>query len=818
MKTNRACMLLVVFVLVATAACGQNAPQTAPPSTVAVAASVPAATVAPPSPTSPPAALQPAADNWDDRAIFRAGLIKDEQKTLDQLPGASVYHLDVQIADDFASLQGQERVRYTNQESQPLEAIYFQLFPNMAGGKSSVSAVQVDGQAVKPIYESENSTVRVPLTTPLQPGQRVVIQMDFKVQVPTEVGGNYGVFGYLNNILVLDGFYPAIPVYDEKGWHAGKVPPNADSTFQDASFYVARVTAPAALTLIASGIQVERAPKDNRQVVTFAAGPARDFYMAASDRFAVISETIGETRVNSYAFKDRTEGSQAALRTAVNAIKSFSARLGAYPYTEFDVVSTPMQGATGIEYPGITGINFAVYDPKATVSGLPAPVMLESTVAHEVGHQWFYNAVGNDQINEPWLDEAVTQYVTGLYFLDLYGRQGMEGYRGSWLSRWDRVNREPIPIGLPAGSYQGKEYGAIVYGRGPLFIEALALKMGQATFDQFLRDYYQSHKWGIGAAASFKQLADKHCQCDLTLMFDEWVSPTSTPMPLPTAALTPLPTLSGSGGGILAFTAIHGANAAVDATVNVMNVDGSNRVTLVKFPGWYPDWSPDGKHIIFHVHESESIWSIYAVNADGSNPQRLTSGAQDASPAWSPDGTRIAFARNGDIWVMRVSDGSPMQVSDLRQLTSSPVVDGAPNWSPDGKQIVFFSYSGTNHTADIAVINADGTNLRRLMDNQFEDWWPAWSPDGQKIAFQSNRDGKFQIYRMNPDGSHVQRVTHDEFNDTDAAWSPDGTRIAFTSDRDGNEEIYVMNSEGSNPIRLTNTPTNEECPAWKPVR
>lgn len=464
-----------------------------------------------------------AVDNWDDRAIFRSGLIQEVQQTLEQLPGASVYHLEVQIADNFVSLQGQERVRYTNQENKPLDAIYFQLFPNISGGKSTVSAVKVDGQEIQPVYESENSTVRVPLTTPLQPGQRVVVQMDFQVEVPAEAGGNYGLFSYLDNILALDGFYPAIPVYDEKGWHVGRLPPNADTTFQDASFYVVRVTAPAALTLITSGVQVDRAQQDVRQVVTFAAGPARDFYMAASDRFTVVSKTVGKTRVNSYAFKDRAEGAQLALDTAIQAIKTYSTRFGTYPYTEFDVVSTPMQGATGIEYPGITGINYTVYDPTTTVSGIPAPVMLESTVAHEVGHQWFYNAVGSDQANEPWLDEAVTQYVTGLYFLDQYGQQGMDGYRNSWLSRWDRVNREPIPIGLPANSYQGKEYGAIVYGRGPLFIEALAQKMGQTTFDQFLRDYYQACQWGIGTAASFKQLAEIHCQCDLTLLFDEWV-------------------------------------------------------------------------------------------------------------------------------------------------------------------------------------------------------------------------------------------------------------------------------------------------------
>jgi aminopeptidase N len=530
MKTNRALMLLMVLALVATVACNQNtpkSPQAAPPLTGAVATAAPAApaaTAAPPSQAAPTTlAPQPAADNWDDHAIFRAGLIKDEQKTLDQLPGASVYHLDVQVADDFVSLQGQERVRYTNQASKPLDAVYFQLFPNMSGGKSTVSAVKVDGQEVQPVYESENSTVRVPLTTPLQPSQHVVVQMDFQVELPRESGGNYGLLGYIDNILVLDGFYPAIPVYDEKGWHAGKVPPNADSTFQDASFYMVRVTAPANLIVIASGIQVDQTKTDNRQIVTFAAGPARDFYLAASDRFAVVSETVGETKVNSYAFKDRTEGAQLALRTATNALKSYNARFGTYPYTEFDVVSTPMQNAYGIEYPGITGINYAMYDLGATIGGLPASVMLESTVAHEVGHQWFYNVVGNDQINEPWLDESAVQYITGLYFLDMYGQQGMASYRDSWLSRWDRVNRELIPIGMPAGSYQGKEYGAIVYGRGPLFVEALAQKMGQATFDSFLRDYVQSHKWGIGTTASFKQLAEKQCQCDLVPPFDEWV-------------------------------------------------------------------------------------------------------------------------------------------------------------------------------------------------------------------------------------------------------------------------------------------------------
>ena len=150
-------------------------------------------------------------------------------------------------------------------------------------------------------------------------------------------------------------------------------------------------------------------------------------------------------------------------------------------------------------------------------------VILESTVAHEVAHQWFYNAVGNDQVDEPWVDEAVVQYVTGLYFTDTGGKQAAEGYRESLYRRWDRVERAAIPIGRSAGDYMDYEYGAIVYGRGPLFVEALAEEIGQETFDQFMRDYYETHKWGIGTADAFRQLAESHCGCDLSALFEEWV-------------------------------------------------------------------------------------------------------------------------------------------------------------------------------------------------------------------------------------------------------------------------------------------------------
>ncbi|MGD8501781.1 MAG: hypothetical protein PVJ86_14105, partial [Phycisphaerales bacterium] len=121
---------------------------------------------------------------WEDRAIFREGLIDAEQAVLDDLPGATVYRMDLQIPDDFLLLQGREQVRYTNQENEPLNEVYFRLFPNVVGGETTVSAVKVDDQDVEPVYELQNSAVRVPLAAALQPGEQAVIQMDFEVRVP----------------------------------------------------------------------------------------------------------------------------------------------------------------------------------------------------------------------------------------------------------------------------------------------------------------------------------------------------------------------------------------------------------------------------------------------------------------------------------------------------------------------------------------------------------------------------------------------------------------------------------------------------------
>ncbi len=465
----------------------------------------------------------PLAVEWNDREVFRTGLISGEQAVLDDLDGASEYHLNVDISDDLKTVQGHLEVQYTNREDVVLEVVYFRLYPNVSGGKITVSNVKVDGASVEVSEQYDRSALRVPLPAPLAVGETVLVSMDFVDELPREMGGNYGLFGFFDNVIVLDEFLPTIAVYDDEGWNVEVPPPAGDWTHYDASFFVVHVTAPSSLILASSGIEVARSEMDDRQEVTLVAGPVRTFYIAGSDDFIKVSQQMGETIVNSYALSQWEDGARLAMEIASNSMQVFSERFGDYPYTEFDVVSTPML-ALGIEYPGITGITLLAYDLDNMVYGQSASAMMESTVAHEVGHQWFYNAVGNDQVDEPWLDESVVQYITSLYYLDHYGESAAESYRqGAWYGRWERADMADIPIGLPSGDYEDGAYVPAVYGRGPVFVATLAAEMGQEDFDVFLRAYYQANKWGIAEGDDFRRLAETQCGCDLEQLFVDWV-------------------------------------------------------------------------------------------------------------------------------------------------------------------------------------------------------------------------------------------------------------------------------------------------------
>jgi hypothetical protein len=436
----------------------------------------------------------------------------------------SIYHLDLVVADDLGAVTGQEEVLYTNTESVPLDEVRLRLFPNLLGGGMTVSGLEVNGQEVKPTYELESSVMVVPLPAQLQPEEQAVFSIQFRVNVPESPDQNYGVLSSGAGALTYAHGYPMVSVFADSGWNVEMPPVWGDLTFGDASYYLVRVSAPDDLVIATSGSEISREVEAGRQEIVVAAGPARDFQFVASSAYKLASRRVDEVTLRLFAPEEPESRVTLALDTAEDALGAFAERYGPYPYSELDLAVTPTS-ALGIEYPGIIVLNEHLFTPEQDLRIAPEETWLESTVAHEVAHQWFYNLVGNDQLDEPWLDEALAQFATWEYLRDVRGAAAAQEFKDSLEGRWSRVGDEPIPLGLPVREYDPPAYGAIIYGRGPLFIEALRSHMGVETFDEFMRDYVEANRWGIATTESFKALAERHCECDLTSLFDEWVYP-----------------------------------------------------------------------------------------------------------------------------------------------------------------------------------------------------------------------------------------------------------------------------------------------------
>jgi len=232
-----------------------------------------------------------------------------------------------------------------------------------------------------------------------------------------------------------------------------------------------------------------------------------------------------------------------------------------------------------------------------------------------------------------------------------------------------------------------------------------------------------------------------------------------------------------------------------------------------------PAWSPDGTQLAFTRHQGATIF-LYVRSADGSERRMTKSKDPEFDACWSPDGKRLVFAfdktvpNQGDMDVHSIAaDGS-----DLQTVLASPgklTHEEWPSWSPDGKRIALSSTRDGNQ--EIYTVQPDGKDLKRLTSDPAIDAHPCWSPDSLRVAFATNRWGDLEIAVVNADGSNLVRLTDSRGFDDYPAWSPDGKAIAFTSYRDGNPEIYATGADGKNPRNCTQHPGIDNFPAWSPA-
>ncbi len=369
-------------------------------------------------------------------------------------------------------------------------------------GRLEARFASVDG--VPAAVERRGSTLVVALPEPWAPGEWRRIELAWDATLP-DVRHR---FGFDRDAYWFGNALPILAVFDGE-WRDYAYEPVGDPFFSGVADYRVRVTAPREFTVVATGDETPAlsSPEGGDFVTTSIDAPrARDFAFAlgASSHRSVGVETASGVRVNVY-YRDASEvRASAAAEAAAGMTDLLEDWVGAYPYGEMDIFENEMF-VTGMEYPGLAFVRGDRLDDPDGVE----------TVVHEVAHQWFYNAVGNDQVREPWLDEGFATYMTDVYLLG----DRLDAVYAERL----RTLRKGAAIGDVRAYDSWSAYWNGNYRKGALLLHALRGELGEDGFGRFLKAYYERFRGGVVTTESFVEAAESERGEPLDAFFERWL-------------------------------------------------------------------------------------------------------------------------------------------------------------------------------------------------------------------------------------------------------------------------------------------------------
>lgn len=441
------------------------------------------------------------------------------------LEAAPRYTIHATLNSEQRILEGELTVVYTNRSPSAIDELVFRLFPNATtiygGGRLEVGEVSVAGRGVEPGLSDAATALHVPIDTPLQPGSTVSAELAFRASVPAETQQGYGIFNQAGGVTTLAGWYPILAPYAD-GWQVTPVPAVGDALWAETSLYEVALTVPTDVTVVSTGTIIEQIEGNGATTFRIVSGPAREFAAAMSSRFERHTRQVGDTTLAVYALPtaDAATSPSTTAEIAAAAFKVYVDRFGPYPYAEFDVVEAVIP-IGGYEFTGMVYVDFGL---RVRGSGSSYRYI----VAHEVAHQWWYNLVGNDVVDEPWLDESLVSYAATVYLEQAVGQPEARGLIAAWVDQYGYPTEGDPPVNSSASRFAGwPTYRAATYYHGALFLDNLRQEMGDEAFFDLLRRYLQRYRYAIATTRDFLSLAQEgsgtsSAGADLTSLFARW--------------------------------------------------------------------------------------------------------------------------------------------------------------------------------------------------------------------------------------------------------------------------------------------------------
>ncbi len=497
-------LMLTAVLLLGACASGTNSnpTNTLPAPQVLVSADTQSATLPAPTETIPAATVTqstPSAQNNPGIAIP-----EPENRPHYQLNLILNYYTQYAVVD--------ETITWTNRSSQTFTELAVIVPPKYYPGSFSLRSL-TDGSG-SPISGWQEDGVRftIPLLAPLAPGETTSLKFSYQLNLPAHEG-TYGVSGRQTN---LTHWYPYIPPYEEgKGWIIH--PQQLENAMLVGEYMVTET----------SDFDVSLQLTDRQELIEVAASApaeekngvrhyhlelARGFSFSVSDSYFEHEIVQDGVRIHSYVFMESQEAGKAVTEIAAQALKLFGELYFPYPREMLTIVVADF--LHNMEMDGMVMISYGVFDfynktPKTNLTIL---------TPHEISHQWFYSMVGNDQAEEPWLDEALATYHEVLFYQSYHP----DLVQWWWNNRVDGfapkgyVNSDIyISGGYPA-------YRDAVYLRGAQFLQELRDLIGDEAFFAALKDYALTNTYQIASREDFFAAVARHSQADLNPLLSKY--------------------------------------------------------------------------------------------------------------------------------------------------------------------------------------------------------------------------------------------------------------------------------------------------------